>query len=74
MMAFWDNRLVQHYAARDYLPERRRIERVTLLGDRPYGEKGASYYVHDAADHGAGASVDAYQDAAVEREVERKAR
>ena len=73
-MSFWDNRLVQHYAARDYLPDRRRIERVTLLGDRPYGEKGASYGADAAADRDVGGSVDSYQSAAVEREVQRKSR
>lgn len=43
LMAFWNNPMVQHYAARDYLPDRRRVERVTLLGDKPFGDTGPSY-------------------------------
>jgi taurine dioxygenase len=35
-VAFWDNRAVQHYAAFDYHPGVRRVERVTIVGDRPY--------------------------------------
>ncbi|MEL0094081.1 MAG: TauD/TfdA family dioxygenase, partial [Pseudomonadales bacterium] len=35
-IAFWDNRSTQHYAAADYWPNVRRMERVTVLGDRPY--------------------------------------
>jgi len=34
-VAFWDNRAVQHYAAFDYRPATRRVERVTVVGDRP---------------------------------------
>ena len=36
-LAFWDNRSTQHYAVHDYYPQRRRMERITLKGDRPFG-------------------------------------
>jgi len=35
-IAFWDNRSVQHYANSDYWPQRRQVERVTVVGDTPY--------------------------------------
>ena len=35
-IAFWDNRSCQHYAVSDYWPNVRKVERVTVVGDRPY--------------------------------------
>lgn len=40
-MAFWDNRACQHYAASDYFPAVRVMERVTIAGDRPYFDAAA---------------------------------
>lgn len=34
-IAQWDNRCTQHYAVPDHGGHRRRVERVTLIGDRP---------------------------------------
>lgn len=35
-LAFWDNRASQHFASSDYFPQVRRMERVTIAGDRPF--------------------------------------
>jgi taurine dioxygenase len=35
-VAFFDNRITQHYAVADYLPERRVMHRATVIGDKPY--------------------------------------
>ena len=35
-LAFWDNRASQHFASSDYFPQVRKMERVTIAGDRPY--------------------------------------
>jgi alpha-ketoglutarate-dependent sulfate ester dioxygenase len=34
-VAFWDNRAVQHYAASDYWPEPRIMERASIIGPQP---------------------------------------
>ena len=34
-VAIWDNRSTQHYPVADYWPAKRRMERVTMAGDRP---------------------------------------
>jgi taurine dioxygenase len=39
-IAFWDNRASQHFAASDYFPARRIMERATIAGDRPYFSSG----------------------------------
>jgi taurine dioxygenase len=35
-VVFWDNQSTQHYAANDYYPERRRMERTAVIGERPF--------------------------------------
>ncbi|MDP4594035.1 MAG: TauD/TfdA family dioxygenase [Beijerinckiaceae bacterium] len=35
-IVFWDNMSTQHYAANDYYPNRRRMERTAVCGDEPY--------------------------------------
>jgi taurine dioxygenase len=35
-VAVWDNRSTQHYAVQDYWPAPRKMERASIIGDRPY--------------------------------------
>ena len=35
-VAIWDNRCTQHYAVHDYWPDPRKMERATIMGDRPF--------------------------------------
>jgi taurine dioxygenase len=35
-IAFWDNRSTQHLAISDYWPHKRVMERLTIIGDRPF--------------------------------------
>jgi taurine dioxygenase len=35
-IAFWDNRSTQHLAISDYWPQARVMERLTIIGDRPF--------------------------------------
>ena len=41
-IAFWDNRCTQHYASHDYGAAHRVMNRVTIIGDRPYYQNSES--------------------------------
>lgn len=41
-VAFWDNRCTQHFAAHDYGAAHRIMQRVTIIGDKPYFHKADS--------------------------------
>lgn len=35
-LPIWDNRCTQHRPVNDYFPAHRRMERITIDGDKPY--------------------------------------
>jgi len=49
-IAFWDNRVTQHYAVNDYLPNRRVMNRATILGERPFHRSRAPVGMRAAAE------------------------
>ena len=35
-LCFWDNRCTQHRPVNDYWPQHRKLQRITIDGDRPF--------------------------------------
>ena len=46
-VVMWDNRATMHYATDDYGTTERRMRRVTLRGDTPFGSTGVKSYIPD---------------------------
>ena len=46
-LVMWDNRATMHYATDDYGATERRMRRVTLRGDTPFGPTGVKSYIPD---------------------------
>lgn len=47
-VAIWDNRAVQHYAASDYWPHTRVMERASVTGPRPRRQRSSEVNIEDA--------------------------